>query len=193
MLNEVPDSPQSLSEPASLYEDISNRATDSEQFFSVESESSQTLKMHSPKASADSVKRGVAARSGASPPCPLSESAPFTGLLASSLTCCQCGNVSSIRTDTFDSVSLTLGETLPFSKLTLPMLVQQFVKTEILPDVRCEKCAVNTSAIKTYNFGKVCAIFFLDYLFFIFLVTAMSVFSCGSNGVVVNVAFVMQT
>lgn len=155
----------------SVYEDISNRG-DSEQFYSVDSggtgeDSSGTLKLQSPRkvADPDSLRRGVVIRTGTSPPpCGGSEVPPFTGLLASSLTCCTCGHASSVRTDTFDSVSLSLGEAPPLARHTLPELVRQFVRTEIVPDVHCEKCATNTSALKTYNFGKVRNYFIYNYL-----------------------------
>jgi len=103
------------------------------------------------------MRRGVLDRSGSSPPPTIigGDVPPFTGLLASSLSCCICGYTSSVKTDTFDSVSLTLGEKSPFARHTLADLVRQFVRTEIVPDVKCDKCSTNTSAIKTYNFGKV--------------------------------------
>lgn len=92
---------------------------------------------------------------GGSPYIPQPDMPPFQGLLTSTLQCSACGHHSSVRCDTFDSLSLPLGEGLPCQVQTLQDLLRKFVKTEIIPDVDCDKCCKKTTAFKTLNFGKV--------------------------------------
>lgn len=92
---------------------------------------------------------------GCSPCIPQADSPPFQGLLTSTLECSECGHHSSLRYDTFDSVSLPLGDNFQYPIQKLQDLLQKFVKTEIIPDVDCEKCCKKTTAFKTLNFGKV--------------------------------------
>lgn len=92
---------------------------------------------------------------GGSPYIPQIDSPPFQGLLTSTLQCSVCGHHSSVRCDTFDSLSLPLGEGMPCQVQTLQDLLRKFVKTEIIPDVDCDKCCKKTTAFKTLNFGKV--------------------------------------
>lgn len=93
--------------------------------------------------------------SGCSPCIPMPNSPPFQGFLTSALQCSECSHHSSVRYDTFDSVSLALGDTFHKKVLKLQDLLQKFVRTEIIPDVDCEKCCKKTIAFKTLSFGKV--------------------------------------
>lgn len=92
---------------------------------------------------------------GGSPHIVHPDSLPFQGLLTSTLQCSACGHHSSVRYDTFDSLSLPLGENFHCQIQTLQDLLRKFVKTEIIPEVDCDKCWKKTTAFKTLNFGKV--------------------------------------
>lgn len=101
---------------------------------------------------------------------PQADAPPFQGLLTSTLQCSACGYFSSLHYDTFDSLSLPLGDNFHFQVLKLQDLLRKFVKTEIIPEVECEKCCKKTTALKTMNFGKVrtCKIYICFHSYTIF-------------------------
>ncbi|XP_070572356.1 ubiquitin carboxyl-terminal hydrolase 30-like isoform X2 [Ptychodera flava] len=65
---------------------------------------------------------------------------PFTGSLASQLTCKQCGYRCPIKYDNFDSISLSLSPKY-YGNVTLESLLNRFVMSEIVEDVECTGCA----------------------------------------------------
>ncbi|XP_077995974.1 ubiquitin carboxyl-terminal hydrolase 30-like [Glandiceps talaboti] len=65
---------------------------------------------------------------------------PFSGSLASQLTCKQCGYKCPIKYDIFDSISLSLSPN-HFGSFTLEALLNRFVMSEIVEDVECSGCA----------------------------------------------------
>ncbi|KAI9270374.1 hypothetical protein BDA99DRAFT_501575 [Phascolomyces articulosus] len=64
---------------------------------------------------------------------------PFTGLLASRLSCMQCGYTEAIRHFSFNNVQLTLPDT---SSTSLDQCLKEFTAMEYLSDARCRKCAL---------------------------------------------------
>ncbi|KAG2228178.1 hypothetical protein INT45_009225, partial [Circinella minor] len=64
---------------------------------------------------------------------------PFTGLLASRLSCMQCGYTEAIRHFSFNNVQLTLPDT---SSTTLEECLKEFTAMEYLSDATCRKCAL---------------------------------------------------
>ncbi|XP_034239805.1 ubiquitin carboxyl-terminal hydrolase 30 homolog isoform X2 [Thrips palmi] len=84
---------------------------------------------------------------------------PFRGTLTSQLKCTECGFKSALRFDKFDTLSLHLPSVRGL-RLTLQMLLDNFVRTETVKDVTCTNCSkgqekpVQTTAMKTLNFGK---------------------------------------
>ncbi|KAI7860178.1 hypothetical protein BDC45DRAFT_563368 [Circinella umbellata] len=64
---------------------------------------------------------------------------PFTGLLASRLSCMQCGYTEAIRHFSFNNVQLTLPDT---SSTTLEDCLKEFTAMEYLSDATCRKCAL---------------------------------------------------
>lgn len=87
-------------------------------------------------------------------------SPPIRGTLTSQLKCTLCGFKSALRFDKFDTLSLPLPTSATRQKLTLQMLLDNFVSTEVVKDVTCTNCSkgkekpVQTTAMKTLNFGK---------------------------------------
>ncbi|KAK3919514.1 Ubiquitin carboxyl-terminal hydrolase 30 [Frankliniella fusca] len=85
---------------------------------------------------------------------------PFRGTLTSQLKCTECGFKSALRFDKFDTLSLPLPMPGRKQPLTLQMLLDNFVSTEIIKEVSCSNCSkvqkkpVLTTAMKTLNFGK---------------------------------------
>ncbi|KAI8141170.1 hypothetical protein BJV82DRAFT_179244 [Fennellomyces sp. T-0311] len=64
---------------------------------------------------------------------------PFTGLLASRLSCMQCGYTEAIRHFSFNNVQLTLPDTC---STTLDECLKEFTAMEYLSDATCRKCAL---------------------------------------------------
>lgn len=68
---------------------------------------------------------------------------------------------SALRFDKFDTLSLPLPTPARMQRLKLQSLLDNFVSTEIVKDVTCSNCSkgqdktVQTTALKTLNFGKV--------------------------------------
>ena len=136
--------------------DVSSKTNFTKSYIQKFKASQESFKEKSPEFS------GYYDRISGCSPCnlPQADYPPFQGLLTSTLQCSECGHHSSLRYDTFDSVSLPLGDNFPFPVQKLQDLLQKFVKTEVISDVDCEKCCKKTTAFKTLNFGKVNLLFF---------------------------------
>ncbi|KAF9975566.1 hypothetical protein BGZ73_000779 [Actinomortierella ambigua] len=67
---------------------------------------------------------------------------PLSGLLASRLSCMQCGYTEAIRHFTFDNLSLSLP---PTSSCYLEDCLRQYVTIESLYDVVCRKCSIQAT------------------------------------------------
>ncbi|KAI9011856.1 hypothetical protein CLU79DRAFT_771614 [Phycomyces nitens] len=64
---------------------------------------------------------------------------PFTGLLASRLSCMQCGYTEAVRHFSFNNLQLNLPETCT---TTLEACLEQFISMEYLSDASCRKCSL---------------------------------------------------
>ncbi|KAL0085214.1 hypothetical protein J3Q64DRAFT_1746104 [Phycomyces blakesleeanus] len=64
---------------------------------------------------------------------------PFTGLLASRLSCMQCGYTEAVRHFSFNNLQLNLPETC---STTLESCLEQFTAMEYLSDASCRKCSL---------------------------------------------------
>ncbi|KAJ1959557.1 ubiquitin-specific protease ubp1, partial [Dipsacomyces acuminosporus] len=69
---------------------------------------------------------------------------PFTGLMASRLSCAQCGYTEAVRHFAFDNVSLTLPLVATY---TLDQALREYISLEELSGVQCRKCTLH----KTLN------------------------------------------
>ncbi|KAJ1982892.1 ubiquitin-specific protease ubp1 [Dimargaris xerosporica] len=67
---------------------------------------------------------------------------PLVGLLASRLSCQQCGYTAAIRHFTFDNLSLTLP--LDYTS-TLDQCLASYMAVEVLHDARCQRCTLATT------------------------------------------------
>lgn len=67
------------------------------------------------------------------------EGNPMTGMLASRLSCTQCGYTEAVRHFTFDSLSLSLP---PRQSCTIEDCLEQYTNLESLQDVVCRKCSL---------------------------------------------------
>ncbi|KAJ1940596.1 ubiquitin-specific protease ubp1, partial [Linderina macrospora] len=65
---------------------------------------------------------------------------PFTGLMASRLTCAQCGYTEAVRHFAFDNVSLTLPL---LASCTLDKALRDYISIEELSGVQCRKCTLH--------------------------------------------------
>ncbi|KAJ2558650.1 ubiquitin-specific protease ubp1 [Coemansia sp. RSA 1933] len=65
---------------------------------------------------------------------------PFTGLMASRLSCAQCGYTEAVRHFAFDNVPLSLPLT---ASCTLDQALREYISLEKLPDVQCRKCTLS--------------------------------------------------
>ncbi|XP_063769325.1 ubiquitin carboxyl-terminal hydrolase 30 isoform X2 [Pseudophryne corroboree] len=65
---------------------------------------------------------------------------PFHGRLTSSMVCKNCQHQSSMRYDTFDSLSLSIPSATWGCTMTLDHCLQHFISTESVKDVVCENC-----------------------------------------------------
>ncbi|ORX67480.1 cysteine proteinase [Linderina pennispora] len=65
---------------------------------------------------------------------------PFTGLMASRLTCAQCGYTEAVRHFAFDNVSLTLPL---LASCTLDQALRDYISIEELSGVQCRKCTLH--------------------------------------------------
>ncbi|KAG0228194.1 hypothetical protein BGW41_003513 [Actinomortierella wolfii] len=73
---------------------------------------------------------------------------PLSGLLASRLSCMQCGYTEAIRHFTFDNLSLSLPST---NSCYLEECLQQYVNLESLHDVVCRKCSLQATLSRVKN------------------------------------------
>ncbi|XP_075070342.1 ubiquitin carboxyl-terminal hydrolase 30 [Mixophyes fleayi] len=65
---------------------------------------------------------------------------PFHGRLTSNMVCKNCQHQSSMRYDTFDSLSLSIPSATWGCTITLDHCLQHFISTESVKDVVCENC-----------------------------------------------------
>ncbi|KAI8326097.1 cysteine proteinase [Martensiomyces pterosporus] len=65
---------------------------------------------------------------------------PFTGLMASRLSCAQCGYTEAVRHFAFDNVSLTLPLAATY---TLDQALREYISLEELSGVQCRKCTLH--------------------------------------------------
>jgi len=68
---------------------------------------------------------------------------PFTGLLASRLSCSECGYTEAIRHFSFDNIQLTLPNSY---NVPLDDCLSSFVEMETLDDVSCRSCSLKATA-----------------------------------------------
>lgn len=79
----------------------------------------------------------------------ISTKSPLTGLLASRISCFQCGHTSAWRHDSFDNLSLSL----PSQNSTLETLLKNYIEPENIDGYICEKCSV-IATFKTLSKSK---------------------------------------
>ncbi|KAG0363121.1 hypothetical protein BC939DRAFT_455825 [Gamsiella multidivaricata] len=76
------------------------------------------------------------------------DSNPMIGMLASRLSCMQCGYTEAIRHFTFDNLSLSLPS---YHSCTIEDCLKQYINLESLHDVVCRKCSLNATLTRVGN------------------------------------------